>query len=417
MNVERGFRDNISKFININKEFSVCLSTEGLGVYDTCCFGIDASEKMADDRYTIFYNQPSSPENEIIYDSDDHIDTYRIRLEQLPADIAKLVFTVSIDNEGVMSEIHKHTVKIIQNNTIVLEMILDGQSFSNEKAIIDLEIYRKNEWRVGVIARGFNGGLAALVKNYGGEVAEETDDVSIAAESNLLEYTDEQEPEEDLSNDSFADKNIKRYFFIDYENVNKDGLNGILKLTDTDCVKIYYSDNAQTLTFGLHRRMINSKAKFEFSKVNMSIKNAIDCQILFDIKALIKFNRDSSIYIISKDTDFDKPIEEFIKHGINISKLIQICEVYGAVISKTKPNKKVTARVRLDKREQKIKSIYGVYFKSGIYKEKRDQIVKILVKGKTRSQINNELNKIIPSENVSEILKQFKPIISELPGK
>ncbi|MDY4017536.1 MAG: NYN domain-containing protein, partial [Ruminococcus callidus] len=32
----------------------------------------------------------------------------------------------------------------------------------------------------------------------------------------------------------------KRCFFVDYENVNRVGLNGILKLSETDCVRIYY---------------------------------------------------------------------------------------------------------------------------------------------------------------------------------
>ncbi len=36
----------------------------------------------------------------------------------------------------------------------------------------------------------------------------------------------------------------KRCFFVDYENVNRVGLNGILKLSETDCVRIYYSKNA-----------------------------------------------------------------------------------------------------------------------------------------------------------------------------
>lgn len=43
--------------------------------------------------------------------------------------------------------------------------------------------------------------------------------------------------------------NLKRYFLVDYENVNRDGLNGVTKLSEEDCVRIYYSESAQTMTF------------------------------------------------------------------------------------------------------------------------------------------------------------------------
>lgn len=73
------------------------------------------------------------------------------------------------------------------------------------------------------------------------------------------------------------DAGFIRYFFVDYENVNRGGLNGIVKLSGEDCVRIYYSETAETLTFGLHRRIIASRAHFDYIKVQMPIKNAVDC--------------------------------------------------------------------------------------------------------------------------------------------
>lgn len=58
-----------------------------------------------------------------------------------------------------------------------------------------------------------------------------------------------------MGDDSDKKEIYKRYFFVDYENVNRDGMNGIVKLSDKDCVRVYYSDAAETLTFGLHRRI------------------------------------------------------------------------------------------------------------------------------------------------------------------
>ena len=44
-----------------------------------------------------------------------------------------------------------------------------GADFSAEKAIIISEIYLKTVWRVAAVGQGFNGGLSALLKHFGGE--------------------------------------------------------------------------------------------------------------------------------------------------------------------------------------------------------------------------------------------------------
>ncbi len=47
-------------------------------------------------------------------------------------------------------------------------------------------------------------------------------------------------------------------YLIDYENVNMDGLNGIQDLSEADEVYIFYSDNANKLTFSLHQQIVES---------------------------------------------------------------------------------------------------------------------------------------------------------------
>ena len=44
----------------------------------------------------------------------------------------------------------------------------------------------------------------------------------------------------------------KNYYLVDYENVHKAGLNGIEELKSTDTVIIFYSANADSLSFELH---------------------------------------------------------------------------------------------------------------------------------------------------------------------
>ena len=169
MIAERGTRDKLEKYFDLNRPLKVILQIKGAATYDFCCFGVDADEKLSDDRYMIFYNQLSSPRGEIIGKESENGMEFTIKLDNLPEKIKKLVFTGSIDGAGVMGEIFSHKISI--GDEISAEF--SGEDFEKEKAITSLEIYRKNGWRFNIVARGFNGGLDALLKFYGGEEIKE----------------------------------------------------------------------------------------------------------------------------------------------------------------------------------------------------------------------------------------------------
>ncbi len=208
MVIERGFRGKLDDFMDVSSPVSVKLTAVGNAVYDSCCFGVDAQEKLSDERYMIFYNQTNSPSGEITYRGQGNEHIYDINLTSLPENIVKLVFTLSIDGEGTMGEISSVKIEILQSGNSIIELMLSGKDFKNEKAIIGLEIYNKTVWRTNVIARGFDGGLDALLMNYGGELADEApvpeapvqqaapaqpvpeQTVSVPAENNQQQFTD-----------------------------------------------------------------------------------------------------------------------------------------------------------------------------------------------------------------------------------
>lgn len=76
---------------------------------------------------------------------------------------------------------------------------------------------------------------------------------------------------------------------------------------------------------------------------------------------------------------------------------------------------KTSVKIDNKKREAQFRSEYGKHFKNGVYKEKREQIISILVNSTTKQQVNSELCKIIPGENVSKIIKRFQPLLQNLP--
>ena len=169
MNTQKGQRDKLDKYLNVNQRIDVVMNVSGPSVYDFTCFGLDANGKLSDDSYMIFYNQTSSPEGAISYTNGGNRAVFAINLSALPAKIQKLAFTISIDGSGDMGMIHSHTVQIMQNNQSALELALSGLNFQREKAIITMEIYKKDIWRFSMTASGFNGGLGDLLRNYGGQ--------------------------------------------------------------------------------------------------------------------------------------------------------------------------------------------------------------------------------------------------------
>lgn len=169
MIAKRGTRDKLNKCFDTNRPLKIILQTNGAATYDFCCFGVDANNKLSDDRYMIFYNQLNSPASEIIGKEIPSGMEFTINLDALPATIQKLVFTCSIDGAGTMNEITSH--KILIGDQISAEF--SGADFEQEKAVTSLEIYRKDDWRFNVVVRGFNGGLDDLLAFYGGEQTDE----------------------------------------------------------------------------------------------------------------------------------------------------------------------------------------------------------------------------------------------------
>lgn len=165
----KGWKDKLENHVNLNENIFVDMKVKGNAEYDFCCFGVDGNGKLLDDRYMIFYNQKMSPNGEISVEDIPDRSRYTLKLSAVPDFINRLVFTVSIDGNKTMGEMNSLETKVYQSGAKDIEMTLGGNDFSNEKAVIVMEIYRKDVWRIGCVASGFDGGLSALLKYFGGE--------------------------------------------------------------------------------------------------------------------------------------------------------------------------------------------------------------------------------------------------------
>ncbi|WP_314218754.1 TerD family protein [Streptomyces zaehneri] len=172
---QRGHKARISDLTaGTDLYVGVQITAPGL-TFDISCFGLDADERLSDDRYFIFFNQPKSPEESIQLLGAQAGDTesFRITLDRIPPQIQKLSFTATLDGAGQMSQINPGYLRIVAGGEEVARYAFDGSEFSSERAVMLGDFYLKDVWRFAAVGQGFDGGLDALLKNFGGEVAEE----------------------------------------------------------------------------------------------------------------------------------------------------------------------------------------------------------------------------------------------------
>ncbi|MFJ7259188.1 TerD family protein [Streptomyces globosus] len=180
---QRGHKARISD-LTAGTDLYVGVQIAGPGLaFDISCFGLDADERLSDDRYFVFYNQPKSPEESIQQLGPQAGDTesFRVTLDRIPANIHKLSFTATIDGDGQMSQIGPGYIRIVAGGEEVVRYSFSGAEFSTERAVMLGDFYLKDVWRFAAVGQGFDGGLAALLQNFGGEVAEEPEQQAPAA--------------------------------------------------------------------------------------------------------------------------------------------------------------------------------------------------------------------------------------------
>ncbi|MFD3436434.1 TerD family protein [Streptomyces sp. NPDC058685] len=172
---QRGHKAKISDLTpGTDLYVGVQIAAPGL-TFDISCFGLDANEQLSDDRYFIFFNQPKSPEEsvQLLGAQAGDTESFRVTLDRIPANIHKLSFTATIDGAGQMSQVGPGYIRIVAGGEEVVRYPFNGSEFTTERAVMLGDFYLKDVWRFAAIGQGFDGGLDALLKNFGGEVAEE----------------------------------------------------------------------------------------------------------------------------------------------------------------------------------------------------------------------------------------------------
>ena len=172
MQLIRGQKVKLSELSSKSQlQVGLAISSTSNLTLDISCFGVDDNNKLSDDRYFIFFNQKTSPCGSLsslgVRNGDQ--EQFHVDLSRLPSTIRKLVFVVTIGGNGVMSQIRDGYLRLLDQTTELARFAFSASDFKDEKAVMVGEIYFKDVWRFSAVGQGFNGGLSALLKYFGGQ--------------------------------------------------------------------------------------------------------------------------------------------------------------------------------------------------------------------------------------------------------
>ncbi len=111
------------------------------------------------------------------------------------------------------------------------------------------------------------------------------------------------------------------YYLIDFENVKSRGMEGVELLTEEDTVCIFYSDNADSMTFDLHRKLNETKANIIYHKVAVGTKNALDFQPTYLGYLICEQQREGihpNYFIVTKDNGFTSLMVYWKAQGVPV---------------------------------------------------------------------------------------------------
>lgn len=151
---------------------------------DAAAFLLGADGKVLTDAEFVFYGNLKHASGAVEHmgdnltgegDGDD--EQIMVDLSKVPANVEKIAFTVTIyeaeQRRQNFGQVSNSFIRIVDETTNEELIHYDlGEDFSIETAVVVGELYRHNgEWKFNAIGSGFQGGLAALCRNYGVNVA------------------------------------------------------------------------------------------------------------------------------------------------------------------------------------------------------------------------------------------------------
>ena len=169
------------------------------------------------------------------------------------------------------------------------------------------------------------------------------------------------------------------------------------------------------MTFSLHRRINESKAKFEFQKVAVKEKNALDFQLCTYLGFLSRDtmtddeNAKNHYYIVSNDKGYSVLPDYLKKFGIDVWLVSNLSK--NEIVTATPPQKPQAVTVAPTKPVSELeKALRQVLNNAADIPE----VVKNINALKTKTAVNNYLGQKFNSpQKGGEVYRAIKPFISD----
>jgi tellurium resistance protein TerD len=155
--------------------------TDGAGFdLDAIAFLVTEGGKVRADNDFIFFNNLKSSDGSVVHNGDNRTgegdgddETLSVDLSKVPADVAKVIFAVTIYDGQTRNQnfgqVENAYIRVSNDagGTEIARYDLSEDS-STETAMIFGELYKHGtEWKFRAVGQGFAGGLGALAASYG----------------------------------------------------------------------------------------------------------------------------------------------------------------------------------------------------------------------------------------------------------
>lgn len=148
---------------------------------DASAFMLGSNKKIPNDNYSIFYNNPKSPDGAVESTGDDTTggnsdggddETLNVDLQKVDSSIQEILFVATIykadERKQNFGQVRNSYIRIYNSitNEEIARYDLD-EDFSIETAVEFGRLYRRGEeWKFEAMGIGNKGGLQALVNKY-----------------------------------------------------------------------------------------------------------------------------------------------------------------------------------------------------------------------------------------------------------
>ncbi|MGW6598166.1 TerD family protein [Streptomyces sp. NPDC055036] len=147
---------------------------------DASALLVDNSGKVLSDQHFIFYNNLKSPDGSVEHTGDNLTgegegddESLKVNLTSVPADVAKIVFPVSIhdaEHRGhSFGQVRNAFIRVVnQSGGAELARYDLSEDAATETAMVFGELYRHGEeWKFRAVGQGYASGLAGIAADFG----------------------------------------------------------------------------------------------------------------------------------------------------------------------------------------------------------------------------------------------------------